>query len=95
MARNRKKWTSKEKFHIVLEILKGEKTQSQITSEYGVHATQQKTRTEQFMQQGVEMFDKPDYEEKKQHKKEVEKLHKVIGQYAVEVDWLKKKIDQL
>ena len=29
---------------------------------------------------------------KKQQEQEVQRLHKIIGQYAVEVDWLKKKL---
>lgn len=92
MSKKRKKWTAKEKFHIVLELLKWRKTQAQITSEYGVHPSQQSAWKEQFLSQWVSVFENKKWDEVKEHKKEVEKLHKVIGQYAVEVDWLQKKI---
>ena len=36
----RKSYSAQEKAKIVLEILKGELTQQQITAKYGVHSTQ-------------------------------------------------------
>ena len=38
MSKSRKKYTSEEKAKIVLETLKGNVTQAQITSKYGVHS---------------------------------------------------------
>ncbi len=40
MANVRKRFSADEKAKIVLEILKGELTQQQITAKYGVHSTQ-------------------------------------------------------
>ena len=95
MSMKRKRYSSKEKFEIVIELLKWRKTQVQITSEYWVHPTQQNKRKEQLMKQGADVFEKEDNTVLEEKTKEVETLHKIIGQYAVEVDWLQKKIDSL
>jgi transposase len=95
MSMKRKRYTAKEKFEIVIELLKWRKTQAQITSEYWVHPTQQNTRKDQFMKQGADVFAKEDNSALEEKWKEVERLHKIIGQYAVEVDWLQKKINSL
>ena len=47
------------------------------------------------MKQGADVFEKEDNTVLEEKTKEVETLHKIIGQYAVEVDWLQKKIDSL
>ena len=95
MAKKRKSWTAQQKFQVVLELFKWRKTQAEITSEYGVHVTQQNKRKQQFMEWWATVFEHKQDNERKEHKQEVEKLHKVIGQYAVEVNWLQKKIDWL
>ncbi len=91
MSKKRKKWTAKEKFQVVIELLKWRKTQAQITSEYGVHTSQQSAWKEQFLNQWISVFESKKGDNEKEHKQEVEKLHNIIGQYAVEVDWLQKK----
>lgn len=40
MAQTRKRHTAEFKRKVALEAIKGEKTINQLTSEYGVHATQ-------------------------------------------------------
>ena len=47
------------------------------------------------MVQWTTIFEHKKDNTEKEQKKEVERLHKIIGQYAVEVDWLQKKIDWL
>ena len=95
MSKNRTTRTSKQKFNVVVELLQWRKTQAQITSEYWVHPSQQKTWKDEFMSGWTSIFDRKKDKKEKEQKKEVEKLHKIIGQYAVEVDWLQKKIGWL
>ena len=45
----RKSYSAQEKAKIVLEILKGELTQQQITAKYGVHSTQLHNNTGIFI----------------------------------------------
>lgn len=95
MSKKRKVYSSKEKFQIVLELLRWRKTQAQITAEYWVHPTQQSKWKDEFMVHWESVFSKSREDSVNDHQKEIQKLHSVIGQYAVEVDWLKKKIESL
>jgi transposase len=92
MAIKRKKYSAKEKFQVVVELLQWRKTQNQITSEYGVHPTQQNKRKDEFMREWPLIFERENNTQITEEKQRVDKLHKIIGQYAVEVDWLQKKI---
>lgn len=73
------------------ELLSGKKTQAEITSEYGVHPTQQNNWKKEFMERWESVFETKDRKEE-QFKKEVEKLESTIGHYAYKVQWLEKKI---
>lgn len=95
MARNRKVYSPKEKFHVVLELLQGRKTQAQITSEYGVHPTQQNKRKEEFMKNAPDMFQDKRLKTTEDKDKKIAALERKLGQLAFEADWLQKKIDWL
>ena len=94
MATKRKKYSAKMKFEVVLALISWRMTQAEITSEYGVHATQQSTRKQQFMRQGSNLFvdQREKANQERNHEKVVSKLHETIGQLTVERDWLEKKI---
>ena len=47
MATKRKKYSAKMKFEVVLALISWRMTQAEVTSEYGVHATQQSNRKQQ------------------------------------------------
>jgi putative transposase len=88
----RKRFSSDFKAKVALEALKGEKTVSQLSSEYGVHPTQI-GQWKELVQGGVPgLFtgrcSKNDHDQEKL----IEELYQVIGQLKVENDWLKKKL---
>jgi len=95
MARNRKSYDAKTKFNVVLELIKWHKTQAQITSEYGVHPTQQVKWKEEFIKGWSRIFQDKRTKEYEDDKKKIAVLERKVGQYAIEVDWLQKKIDWL
>jgi len=80
---------------VALEAIKGEKTLAQISSEYGVHATQIGKWKQELMHKAADLFAKPDNSLAKQHEDTVDKLHKVIGEITMENNWLKKKLQSL
>lgn len=89
----RKRYGAEEKAKIVLEVLKGELTQGQITSKYGVHTTQLHAWRKQALEGMVNCFlGKQDRQASDQNEL-VGELYKQIGQLKVELDWLKKKAD--
>jgi transposase len=95
MARNRKSYDAKTKFNVVLALIQWRKTQAQITSEYGVHPTQQIKWKEEFLREWTRIFQDKRTKEYEDDKKKIALLERKVGQFAIEVDWLQKKIDWL
>jgi len=91
MSKTRKSYSPEEKAKIILETLKEQSTRAQITSKYGVHATQITAWMRQFKEGVGDLF--RDKRRKDAVEKEglVDELYKQIGQQKVEIDWLKKK----
>jgi putative transposase len=92
--KNRRSFKPEEKAKIVLEILSGEQTLTEIGAKYGVHTNQLQRWKKQFLENAAAAFEKENSEESKELKKmeeEKEALLMKVGQLTVEVDWLKKK----
>lgn len=79
------------KLKVVLGTYMGQKTISQICSEYKVHATQIHKWKNQFKEAGPEIFSRKTDPEKMELKDHIQELYKQIDQLTVEKDWLKKK----
>lgn len=91
----RKKFEAGIKARVALEAVRGEKTLAQLSSEYGVHATQIGQWKQSLIRRSAELFAKPDNELARQHEEKADKLHKVIGELTMENNWLKKKLQSL
>jgi transposase-like protein len=89
----RKRYGAEEKAKIVLEVLKGELTQSQITAKYGVHNTQLHVWRKQALEGMVSCFSGKQDRQASDQNELVDELYRQIGQLKVELDWLKKKSD--
>lgn len=93
MSVNRKKHSVQFKTKVALEAIKQQKTVSEITTQYGVHATQVSNWKKKVLTMIPEAFS----EKKKQRENDqqllVDELYKQIGQLTVERDWLKKNHD--
>jgi len=71
--------------------IKGNQTQAQLCSEFGVHATQ----ITNWKKQAIDAI-KDSFSQRQKHKhleqsELIDELYKQIGQQKVEIDWLKKK----
>ncbi len=91
----RKKHSKELKARIALDAIKGQKTISELASEYGVHANQISRWKKQLLDAAPDAFTRG--QNKDAEKKEVERdnLYKKVGQLQIEVDWLKKKTGYL
>lgn len=93
MAKSPKKYTAQEKSSIALDALKERLTINELTSKYGVHATQinrwKKHLKENISKLFSENFEKPS----KESEVLISELYQRIGQLSVELEWLKKKAD--
>lgn len=87
----RKHYSAQEKAKIVLEILKGELTQSQLTTKYGVHSTQMHSWKKLALDAIIAGFSDKRERQTRDQGELIEELYKQIGQLKVELDWLKKK----
>ncbi len=89
----KKTFDDKFKARVALDALKGEKTIAQLSSEYGVHATQI-SKWKQVLQKGVaKVFSNKTGSPVNQNHDLIDKLYRNIGKLQVENDWLKKKLD--
>jgi len=91
----RKKHSKELKSRIALDAIKGQKTMSELASEYEVHANQISRWKKQLLDAAPDIFTLG--KDKETKKKEVERdgLYKKVGQLQIEVDWLKKKTGYL
>lgn len=88
----RKRFSSEFKAKVALEAIKGEKTVAQLSSQYGVHASQINAWKKLAQVRLVEAFERgggrPD---PKEIEAQEDRLYRQIGKLQVEVDWLRKK----
>ena len=88
----RKKFTPAFKAKVALEAFKGEKTLTQISSEYGVHPNQVSQWKREMVSRSAELFGKPVNGIAAAQQRLIDKLHRTIGELKVENDWFKKKL---
>lgn len=87
----RKKFGKELKAKVALDALKGQKTTAELSSEYGVHASQI-TQWKNELREGVaDLFARKNGEDKDKNQL-IDRLYRQIGQLQVENDWLKKKL---
>lgn len=91
MSSVRKHYATDLKVKIVLEILKEEKTVTQLASEYGIHYSQLLKWKKQALEGFPHLFSDSRTETlKTAHEKEVTALYQEIGQLTTQLTWLKK-----
>lgn len=90
MSKIPKKRTPEFKLKLVLEVLKGEKTITQLASENEMHPKQIQRWRDQFLEEGENVFIHKSTRKKNDPDKE--KLLHIIDQLALELDFLKKKL---
>ena len=90
----RKRYSTKKKAQIVLEILKEERSIAQIASEYGIHPGQLYKWKAQALEGLPSLFEDARKTEKAlraAHEGELNELYAEIGRLTTQLTWLKKK----
>jgi len=92
MGRTRKRFSKEFMAKVAFEALKGEKTMTELSSEFRVHATQITKWKKKLADNIPEIFAGKGDPDEKSKDKLIEDLYKRIGQIEVENNWLKKKL---
>ena len=90
MFKNRKNYDSKFKAKLALEAIIGDRTISQLSSDYGVHPNQIGLWKKRLLNGLPMIFDIKENTGAKDNEFESE-LYRQIGELKVELDWIKKK----
>jgi len=92
----RRQFTAEFKAKIVMEVLREEKTLSEIAANNELNPNQLRSWKKEFIENAAKVFSESrDAKEIKAKEKEMEQDHNdllaKVGQLTIEVDWLKKK----
>ncbi len=89
----RKQYTSAFKAQLVREMLREERSISQIASEHGVHPNVLNKWKAQALEGLPELFDRGDdaVRLRAEHERQLHELYAEIGRLATQVAWLKRK----
>jgi len=95
----RRRFSAELKAKIVLEVIRGEKELNQIASEYEIAPNQIRNWKNEFLKNAAAAFDDNRTEDLKailqEKERESDSLYKKVGQLTTQVDWLKKKSEEL
>lgn len=99
MSRTRRNFTAKFKSDLVLEVLKGEKELNTIATEHNIQPNLLRNWKKEFLEKAPLVFDenreKNIKEKLKEERKEKTAYAKKVGQLTMQVDWLKKKSEEM
>ena len=99
MSRTRRNFSAKFKSDLVLEVLKGEKELNVIATENGIQPNLLRNWKKEFLEKASVVFDDTREENLKEklseERKEKAAYAKKVSQLTMQVDWLKKKSEEM
>ena len=92
MTKTRKRYSSEFKAKVALEAIKNQKTLTELSNQFQLHPNQIIRWKKQLLDEAQNIFSiKPNNSQQKQQELEAQ-LYQQIGELAVELNWLKKKL---
>jgi transposase len=95
MGRKRRRFTQEFKAKVALAAVRGEKTASELASQFGVHANQITTWKKRLLEGAAELFGDGRKRSPEESSAKEQELFEQIGRLKMEVEWLKKKSAEL
>lgn len=93
-GKGRRNYSKSFKSKVALEAVKGQKTCSELSSEFSIHASQINTWKKQLLEALPDIFSLRRNRVATEFEAERDRLYRQIGKLQVELDWLKKKCGQ-
>jgi transposase-like protein len=94
----RNQYSAEFKAQVVIEVLREDGTVNEIAARHGINPVMLSRWKTEFLERAVDVFKKGPSETEKElaeERQHVEDLERKVGQLAYEVDWLKKKEQQI
>ena len=91
----RKSYTAEFKAKVALEAVRGDKSLAELSSKYDIHPSQVRQWKNDMLSGLPDIFSGKKKKREKQNEHNESKLFEKIGRLEVDVDWLKKKSDEL
>ena len=94
----RTQYSSETKLKVVLEVIREEQTVNEIAARYGVHPNMVARWKQEFIEKAPEIFKRGMSDAEKELREEqthVAELERKVGQLTYEVDWMKKKSEEI
>lgn len=95
MTTTRKQYSPKFKARVAVEAIRGERTLSQLGSQFKVHPMQIAKWRKAAIEQLPELFVDGRTKQGRNAEADADALYEEIGRLKVELDWLKKKVGLL
>ena len=99
MSKARRKFSAKFKADLVIELLKGEKDLNTLATEHGIAPNLLRNWKKEFLNNAQLAFEDTSQSTLKdklvEERKEKEQYAKKVGQLTMQVDWLKKKSEEI
>ena len=99
MSRQKRNFNAKFKSDLVLELLKGEKDRNTLAVENSIQPNLLRNWKKEFLDNASVVFDDKRDEKVKEklavERREKEEYAKKVGQLTMQVDWLKKKSEEI
>lgn len=94
MTKKRRRFSPDFKFRVALEAAKGQRTISELSSEYSVHPNQISQWKRQLLENGADVFSQPSTNGQRDQEAVQTELYEQIGRLKMELEWVKKKSAQ-
>ena len=89
-----KRHSAQFKFKVALAAAKGDKTLSELASEFGLHPSQISEWKTKLLRDGVSVFSTTTARQQREQEALQAELYEQIGRLKMELEWLKKKAPQ-
>jgi putative transposase len=94
MSKRRRRFSPEFKFRVALEAAKGQRTLSELSSEYSVHPNQVSQWKRQLLDSCADVFGRNGANGQQEQEAIQSELYEQIGRLKMELEWVKKKSAQ-